>query len=117
MRRVSIVGNSGSGKTTLARALAERLDVDCVELDAMYHQAGWTPLPSDQFRARLTEIAAADRWVIDGNYSAVQDLVWARADTVVWLDLPKPIVMWQVVRRTLWRDCCAGRCGTATARA
>jgi adenylate kinase family enzyme len=103
VRRVSIVGNSGSGKTTLARALAERLDVDCVELDAMYHQPGWTPLPSEQFRARITDIAAAEHWVIDGNYSAVQDLVWARADTVVWLDLPKPVVMWQVVRRTLWR--------------
>ena len=103
MRRVSIVGNSGSGKTTLARALAERLDVGCVELDAMYHQPGWTQLPSDQFRARITDIAAAERWVIDGNYSAVQDLVWARADTVVWLDLPKPVVMWQVIRRTLWR--------------
>jgi hypothetical protein len=29
--------------------------------------------------------------------------VWARADTVVWLDLPRPVVMRQIIRRTLTR--------------
>lgn len=103
MRRVSIVGNSGSGKSTLARALAERLDVVHVELDAIYHQPGWTPLPIDEFRTRVTQAASGDGWVIDGNYSTTLDAVWARADTVLWLDLPKPVVMWQVLRRTVWR--------------
>ncbi|HVB53196.1 MAG TPA: hypothetical protein VNF24_03265, partial [Candidatus Acidoferrales bacterium] len=40
-------------------------------------------------------------WVIDGNYRNVRDLVWARADTVVWLDLPRRVVMTTVIRRTL----------------
>jgi adenylate kinase family enzyme len=42
---------------------------------------------------------ARDGWVTDGNYSAVQDLIWKRADTVAWLDLPRHLVM----RRLLWR--------------
>jgi adenylate kinase family enzyme len=103
VRRVSVVGTSGSGKSTLARQLAEILDVPLLELDAVHHQPGWEPLPTDEFRRIVAARAAADGWVIDGNYGRVRDLVWARADTVVWLDLPKRTVMRQVAWRTLRR--------------
>ena len=103
MRRVSIVGNSGSGKTTLATALAAALAVPRLELDAVYHLPGWQPRPLPEFRAIVAGFVAADGWVVDGNYSGVSDLVWARADTVVWLDLPRPRVMRQLTRRTLSR--------------
>ena len=103
VRRVSVVGTSGSGKSTLARKLAEILGVPHLELDAVYHQPGWAPLPADEFRRIVAARAATGGWVIDGNYGTVRDLVWARADTVVWLDLPKRTVMRQVVWRTLRR--------------
>lgn len=103
VRRVSVVGTSGSGKSTLARELAEILGVPHLELDAVHHQPGWAPLPTDEFRRIIAVRAAAGGWVIDGNYGRVRDLVWARADTVVWLDLPKRTVMRQVVWRTLRR--------------
>ena len=103
MRRVSLVGNSGAGKTTLGRALAVRMAVPFVELDAIFHQPGWTELPKEQFRSRVSELIAADGWVIDGNYSAVRDLVWARADTVIWIDLPRAVVMRQLLARTFGR--------------
>ncbi len=104
MQRVSVVGCSGSGKSTVGRQLARDLGVPYIELDSIYHQPGWVSLPREEFRRRVTEAAAADRWVIDGNYSSsVQDLVWARADTVVWLDLPRRTVMRQVIWRTLRR--------------
>jgi adenylate kinase family enzyme len=103
VRRVSVVGTSGSGKSTLARELAETLGVPHLELDAVHHQPGWAPLPTDEFRRIVAARAAAGGWVIDGNYGRVRDLVWARADTVVWLDLPKRTVMRQVVWRTLRR--------------
>ncbi len=98
-----MVGTSGSGKSTLARELAEILGVPHLELDAVHHQPGWAPLPTDEFRRIVAARAAAGGWVIDGNYGRVRDLVWARADTVVWLDLPKRTVMRQVVWRTLRR--------------
>ncbi|HEY8112223.1 MAG TPA: shikimate kinase [Actinomycetes bacterium] len=103
MRRVAVVGNSGSGKTSLGRELARRLAVPFVELDAIHHQPGWRPLPMDEFRRRIAAVVADDGWVIDGNYSGVQDLVWDRADTVIWFDLPRRTVMRRLVLRTLRR--------------
>jgi adenylate kinase family enzyme len=103
MRRVSIVGCPGSGKTTVGRQLAERLDAPHVELDAMFHQPGWVDLADEEFRRRVEQVVSGDAWVIDGNYTTVRDLVWQRADTVVWLDLPRPLAMRRVVVRTLRR--------------
>ena len=100
---MSVVGTSGAGKSTLARELAVILGVPHLELDGLNHQPGWEPLPQEEFRRITAGKAAEDGWVIDGNYSSVQPLVWARADTVAWLDLPKSIVMRQVVWRTLRR--------------
>ncbi len=103
MRRVSVVGTSGAGKSTFAGALAALLGVPWLELDSVYHQADWTPLDLGEFRTRVAAVASGPGWVIDGNYSGVRDLVWARADTVVWLDLPRRTVMRRIVFRTLRR--------------
>ena len=103
VQRVSVVGTSGAGKSTVAAKLAALLGASFLELDSVHHQADWTPLPRSEFRAFVASAAAGERWVIDGNYSSVQDIVWARADTVVWLDLPRRTVMRRVIWRTLRR--------------
>ena len=43
--------------------------------------------------------------MVDGNYNSlgVADLVWPFADTLVWLDLPRRVVMRQVISRTIRR--------------
>lgn len=90
MQRISVVGTSGSGKSTLARELARALDAPVVELDALHWLPGWAERPDEEFAVAVAQAAAGERWVIDGNYSKlVQPLVWDRADTVVWLDLPR----------------------------
>lgn len=105
MQRVSVVGNAGSGKSRLAARLAGALGVPHVELDAIYHQPRWEALDPAAFLARVTAITAGDAWVIDGNYRSVvvDGPVWRRADTIVWLDLPRRTVMRQVTARTLRR--------------
>lgn len=104
MRRVAVVGSSGSGKTTLGRALAARLAVPFVEIDALNHLAGWHERTADELQAALAEAIAHDAWVVDGNYrSKIGGLVQDRADTVVWLDYERPLVMRRVVGRTLRR--------------
>jgi adenylate kinase family enzyme len=56
------------------------------------------------FRERTAKALGGDDWTTDGNYSAVRDIVWSRADTVVWLDYALPVILWRVVRRTIQRS-------------
>lgn len=98
-----MVGVSGSGKTTLAAAVAARLGVPHVELDAIFHLPGWTELDDVGFASQVTMATAGPGWVVDGNYSRIRDIVWAQADTVIVLDLPRRRVMGQLLRRTLGR--------------
>ena len=100
MRRICIIGTSGCGKTTLARQLAERLDIPHVELDALFWQPGWGSTEEAVFRARVTEALAGDAWVVDGNYYTKRDIIWAHADTIIWLDYAFPLVLSRIARRT-----------------
>ena len=104
MRRVSVVGGSGSGKTTTGRAIADRMGVSFVEIDALHWtHPGWELPPLEEFRASVDAATRGDAWVVDGSYGKVRDIVWSRADTVVWLDLPFPLMLWRTLRRTLSR--------------
>jgi adenylate kinase family enzyme len=103
LRRIAVVGSSGAGKTTLSLALSHNLQVPHLELDGLFHQPGWTELDLADFRDRVTDFAASDSWVIDGNYERTRDLVLERADTVVWLRMRRSLVLYQVLRRTFRR--------------
>jgi adenylate kinase family enzyme len=103
MMRVSVVGSSCSGKTTVARCIASRYQIPHIELDAVYWQPDWTPMPLDQYRSMVETFTAGDAWVIDGNYSKVRDIVWARATDVIWMNLPFATVLWRVLKRTVRR--------------
>jgi len=106
LRRVNVKGTSGSGKSTFGRELAERLGVPFVELDALHHGPDWYQPSVEEFRATVLEAMAQlpDGWVIDGNYeSKLGDTVIGPADTIVWLDLPLPLKLRRVWRRTIDR--------------
>ena len=102
MRRIVVTGTSGAGKTTLARELAERLRVRHIELDALHWGPDWTP--NSDFAQRVGEAVADEGWTLCGNYAPVRDMIYARADTVIWLDYPMSTVFMRVLRRTLSRS-------------
>jgi len=100
-----VIGSaSGNGKTTLGRALAEKLQVPFIELDALVHGPGWVATPDDELRAQVEPIVQSDGWVIDGAYRGkLGDLVLRSADLIVWLDLPVRVWLPRIIRRTLRR--------------
>jgi adenylate kinase family enzyme len=102
-QRISVVGTAGSGKTTVAREIARRLELPHVELDALFWEPDWTEAAPDVFRDRVALALSGARWVADGNYSKARDIVWGRADTVVWLDYAFAVSMGQLVWRTARR--------------
>jgi adenylate kinase family enzyme len=105
MRRVSVVGSTGSGKTTFARALASILGVPGVELDALNWGPNWTPVDDATFRQRVDAETSGEAWVVDGNYGGrgARDIIWPRADTVVWLDPPLRVSLVRLWQRSVGR--------------
>lgn len=103
-QRICIIGTTGSGKTTLARQVSQRFLIPHIELDALHWEPNWTSAEAQVFRDRVTEALSGERWVVDGNYSAVRDIVWGKADTVVFLDYPFWLVIGRLMRRTLRRS-------------
>jgi adenylate kinase family enzyme len=103
--RILVKGSSGAGKTTLAAALAERLDLPHVELDALHHGPNWTAASAAELQARVLRILDDERgWVVDGNYeSKLGSMIVERAEVIVWLDLPLKTKLARLGRRTASR--------------
>ncbi|MEE8573072.1 MAG: hypothetical protein V3T20_07395 [Gemmatimonadota bacterium] len=103
MERVIVIGTSCSGKTSLARRVAEAVGSPHVELDEIHWGPNWSQAPTDEFRAAVLERVEERRWVIDGNYTRVQDIVWPRATDAIWLNYSFPVVFGRALKRTLRR--------------
>ncbi len=108
MQRISVIGTTGSGKTTVARRTAEALGVPHIELDALHWGPDWEAAPLETFRERVSDAIQGEGWVVDGNYSNVRDIMWDRADTVLWLDYPFLgtflRLLWRTLRRLILRE-------------
>jgi adenylate kinase family enzyme len=105
LERIVIVGKCGVGKTALATQLADRLNLTYVELDAINWQPNWVNLPKHEMRERVDEaLPVAGHWIADGNYiRVVRDIVWVRADTLIWLDYSLRVAFLRVLQRTIGR--------------
>ena len=102
--RFILIGTSGAGKSTLARQLAHATRGRHIELDALYWGSQWQPVPAERFAQAVQAATQGERWVADGNYSAVRELLWPRATHIVWLNFSRATVF----RRVLWRTLSRG---------
>lgn len=101
MQRVLVIGSPGAGKSTLSHALAQRTGLPLYHLDKMHWLPGWVERDRAEAFAHVAEVLAEDCWIIDGNYGSTLPLRLKRADTVVWLDYPTWLCLWQALKR--WR--------------
>ena len=62
----------------------------------------WTPAPRRQAVDALASAVARERWIIDGNFLFEEgDGRFDRADTVVFLDLPRRVCVRRVLSRRI----------------
>lgn len=110
--RVVVVGTSGAGKSTLAQRLSQALSCPWLELDRLYWGANWQPVAAAQFIQAVDAAAQGERWIADGNYRLVRELLWSRATHIVWLNFSR----FTIFRRVLWRTLSRGLLRTRLSR-
>lgn len=98
MERIFITGNAGAGKTTLSKKVSEILRINNFGLDTVVWKAGWKATPAEERIKLIAEIIKPQNWIIDG----VSKDVLKAADTIVFLDFPRRISYWRVLKRN-WR--------------
>jgi adenylate kinase family enzyme len=99
MKRILIIGSGGAGKSTLAKQLGDRLQIDVVHLDALYWKPGWVETPKLEWQERVESLIQQEAWIIDGNYSSTIDVRLPASDTVIFLDFPRWLCLWRVIKR------------------
>ncbi len=96
-----VVGQPGAGKSTFARALGHATGLPVVHIDREVHWLpGWVERPTAEKSRRCAEICARDAWIFEGGHSRTWPERVARADTLIWLDMPLPLRLWRVAKRT-----------------
>lgn len=102
MQRIMIIGGPGSGKSTLARALGAHYGLPVFHMDREVHWLpGWQERPKAEKTPLVERIVAQDAWVFEGGHSETYALRAARADLLIWLDLPLALRLFRVFRRSL----------------
>jgi adenylate kinase family enzyme len=99
MQRILVIGTSGSGKSTLAQKIAQCLDLPYFATDPFYWEPGWKLAPHEKVLELVSDVVRREAWVMDGNFDNLRDLVWMRAECIIWLDYPLLTILRQVVAR------------------
>jgi adenylate kinase family enzyme len=100
MRRVMIIGQPGAGKSTLARELGAITRLPVFHIDHIHYDRGWAERPGSEKDRLVAEVHAREAWIFEGGRSSSWGERLARADTLIWLDLPLGVRLLRVLRRT-----------------
>ena len=101
MRKVLVIGPGGAGKSTFARRLGGLLNLPVIHLDAHHWRPGWVEPPKDVWLKTVKSLIARDSWVMDGNYSGTLAVRLRACDTIIFLDLPRAVCVWRVLKRVI----------------
>jgi adenylate kinase family enzyme len=99
MKRVVVIGSGGAGKSTFSRRLHAATGLPLIHLDRLFWRPGWTEMPNEEWRATNEMLVKAEAWIIDGNYGGTMDVRLAAADTIIFLDLPRLVCLYRVLKR------------------
>lgn len=101
LRNIMVVGSAGSGKSTLARRISEILGHRVIHMDHIYWQPNWVMRSAEAIHSLVIESIQAEGWIFEGNHSASYPDRLARADTIIWLKVPRALCLWRATLRAL----------------
>ena len=101
MERIIIIGSCGAGKSTLAVSLAQKTNLPLVHLDKIKFIGNWQERSKEDFDEILLSELKKPRWIIDGNYNRTIPLRMQYCDTVIFLDFPRLVCIWGVIKRVI----------------
>jgi adenylate kinase family enzyme len=101
MKKILVIGSGGAGKSTFSVRLGKLLNIEVIHLDVLYWCPGWVETPKPEWREKVGELVKRETWIIDGNYSGTFDIRFAACDTVIFLDVARPVCLWRVLKRLL----------------
>jgi len=101
MKKVIVIGSGGSGKSTFARELGERTGIEVIHLDQEYWRPNWEKTPTDEWEAKVAAMLERDSWIMDGNFGGTREMRMRAADTIIFLDLPRHICLYRILKRTI----------------
>lgn len=101
-KKIAIIGSTASGKSTLARKLSQIYKVPHIELDQILFE-NQKRKTDEEFRFAVEKLVEKSEWICDGVFYNLADIIWPKADVVIWLDIPLKTTYRQVLSRSLKR--------------
>lgn len=102
-KRIAIIGLPGSGKSTFAIKLGKVLNIPVHHLDKHMFD-GRKKRKKEEFLAIKEPLLRKNAWVIEGCSFSTLEMRFARANTVIYFDLPRMLCIWRVCKRLFTCD-------------
>lgn len=101
MKKIIVIGSGGAGKSTFATQLGAILNIEVIHLDKLYWKPNWVKTPEDEWSRIIQNLLKGDSWIMDGNFGGTREMRLRACDTVIWLDLPRRVCMYRILKRTI----------------
>lgn len=98
-QRILVLGSPGSGKSTVADKLHELTKIPVTRLDQLFWEDNDTTVTISELEKRIEPILLENSWILDGNYDSILQQRLSRADLVIYLNVPRLVCIYRVVKR------------------
>jgi adenylate kinase family enzyme len=101
VKKVILIGSPGAGKSTFSKKMAKLTGLPLYHLDALYWKPNWVETSKDEWDEKLRNLVLKPAWILDGNYGRTLEIRIKAADTIIWLNKPRMLCIWRVIKRRL----------------
>lgn len=99
MKRIMIIGPGNAGKSTLAIKLGKSLNLPVYHLDKIFWLPNWVTIDREKFIEEQSKITLMDQWIIEGDFKKTYEIRAKRADTIIYLNLPRRVIIPRFFKR------------------